>query len=72
MIICIVTKNLTNFFTQSDSLDVVNISIKSGIPVDCWWYTGYGKRYQESVIFFDEDDIIQIRTESDASPLEEM
>ena len=60
MIICIVTKNLTNFFTQSDSLDVVNSCIKSGIPVDCCWYTGYGKRYQEKIIFYDDEDIIEM------------
>ena len=72
MIICIVTKSLTNFFTQSESLESVNLCINSCLPLDCWWYSNYGKRYQERIIFFDEEDIIQIRTESDASPIEEM
>ena len=72
MIICIVTKNMTNFYTQSDSIDAVNSSIKSCLPIDCWWYMEYGKRFEEKMIFFDEEQVLLIRTESDASPLEEM
>ncbi len=72
MIVCIGTKNIGNYYTNSDSLDSVTSSIKSQLPIDCWWYNDFGKKLAESIIFYEEEQVIVIRSESDASPLEEM
>jgi len=72
MIVCIISKNIGNYYTNSDGLDTVITSIKSQLPLDCWWYNDFGKKLSETIIFYEEDQILLIRSESDASPLEEM
>ncbi|KKK85622.1 hypothetical protein LCGC14_2771440 [marine sediment metagenome] len=72
MIICIVTKNVGPFYTQGASLDAVETAIKNNFALNCWWYNDYGKRFSESVVFMDDEQVLMIRSESDASPLEEM
>ena len=72
MIVCIISRNIGNYYTNSDGLNTVITSIKNQLPLDCWWYNDFGKKLSETIIFFEEDQILLIRTESDASPLEEM
>ena len=57
---------------QTGELDVVVTAVKTLLPIQCWWYTTYGKRYEEEIVFYDEDQVVMVRSESDASPLEEM
>ena len=73
MIICIISKNIGNYYTNSDSLNTVITSVKNQLPLNCWWYNDFGKKMEEEIVFpNDEEQILMIRTESDASPLEEM
>ncbi len=73
MIICIICKSVGNYYTNSDSIGTVATSITNQIPLTCWWYGDFGKKMAEEIIFPNpEEQIIMIRTESDASPLEEM
>ena len=72
MIIFIMTKNAGNYYINSDNLNTVITSIKNQLPIECWWYNDFGKKFTEQIIFYEEDQVMLIRTESDASPLEEM
>jgi len=72
MIVCIISKNIGNYYTNSDSLNTVVTSVKNQLPLDCWWYNDFGKKLIETIIFYEEEQILLIRTESDASSLEEM
>ena len=72
MIIFIMTSNVGNYYTNSDNLNTVITSIKNQLPIECWWYHDFGKKFTEQMIFYEEDQVLLIRTESDASPLEEM
>lgn len=72
MIVCITLKSSDQYYTQSDSIDSTITALKSQLPIECWWYTAYGKKYTERIIFYDEELIVMVRSESDASPIEEL
>ena len=72
MIIFIMTSNVGNYYTNSDNLNTVITSVKNQLPIEWWWYNDFGKKFTEQMIFYEEDQVLLIRTESDASPLEEM
>ncbi len=72
MIACIKTKSVGNYYSNSDSLDSVVACIKSQLPLTCWWYSDFGKKFTETIVFYDEEQVLLIASESDASPLEEM
>ena len=72
MIVCIICKNIGNYYTNSDSINSVMTSVKNQLPLNCWWYNDFGKKLVESIVFYDEEQILAVRSESDASPLEEM
>ena len=69
---CILLKGGDLYYTQAGDLDVIITALKSQLPIDCWWYSTYGKRFEEEIVFYDEEQIVMVRSESDASPLEEM
>ena len=72
MIVCIICKNIGTYYTISNSIDSVMTSIKNQLPLDCWWYNDFGKKLAETIVFYDEEQVLLVRSESDASPLEEM
>lgn len=73
MIVCIISKNVGTYYTNSDSINTVMTNITSQIPLDCWWYNDIGKKLGKEIIFPNpEEQILMVRSESDASPLEEM
>lgn len=72
MIVCILLKGGDLYYTQAVTLDVVIAALKSEVPLDCFWYSTYGKRFEEEIVFYDEEQVLLVRSESDASPLEEM
>ena len=73
MIVCIVCKNVGNYYTNTDSINTIMTNITNQIPLNCWWYNDFGKKMNEEMIFPNpEEQILMVRSESDASPLEEM
>ena len=71
MICRIVTKGVGVFYTKGSPSDVM-VNIKQEIPITCFWYTDYGKRYEEDMIFPDSDEIKLVCTESDIGVLEDI
>ena len=71
MICRIVTKGVGTFYTKGNLNDVMT-NIKGEIPITCFWYTDYGKRYEEDLIFPDDDEVRLVCTESDAGILEDI
>ena len=72
MIVFVMTKNVGNYYVNCNDLNEVITSIKNQLPIECWWYNDFGKKFVETMIFYDEEQVILVRSESDASPLEEM
>lgn len=58
------------FFTEGSPKEVKR-RIDLGEEITCWWYESHGQRNQE-VFLFDPEGIKIVRTESEASPIEEM
>ena len=71
MICKIMTKTAGNYYTKGDLNAVLN-SIKAEIPLTCFWYADYGRRFEEDIIFPDEDEIRIVCTETDSGILEDM
>ena len=71
MICRIVCKGAGVFYTKGD-LNNVMTSIRQEIPITCFWYTDYGKRYEEDIIFPDSDEVKMVITESDIGVLEDI
>jgi len=73
MIVSLVMKNGTRFYTSGDSITEVRLRIESGAELDCWWYSVEGKKGKEIFLFPDNGDAIShYMTDEDVSPLEEM
>ena len=71
MIAKIITKN-DGLFTNTESLFDLKVRIEAGEAITVWWFTPYGHRYEEEVLFLDAADVVCVMSESHASPLEEM
>ena len=71
MICKIMTKTVGNYYTKG-SLDSVLSSIKAVIPLTCFWYADYGRRFEEDIIFPDDDEVRLVCTESDSGVLEDI
>jgi len=73
MIICLALKNGNSYLTNAESIEDAKKRVNLGEPIDCWWYSYEGKKFKETFLFPDDGDAVSYyRTESDASPLEEM
>ena len=73
MIIALVMKGSNTVLTNAETITELRKIVELGEPVDCWWYSYEGKKFTETFLFPDGGDAVShYRTESDASPLEEM
>ncbi len=70
MVVGISTRNHGYFYTVANSISDVKAAIDSELPVTISWYNDYGKKFTEEAIFTDDDQVLMLRTESDAPWLE--
>ncbi len=68
--ICAVHNDIGVYYTASSPTETW-AAIDRGEVIRCWWYSDYGKKFEEE-FRFNAESVKMIRTESDASPLEEM
>lgn len=70
MVVAISTRNHGYFYTVADSISTVKTAVDNHCPLTVSWYNDYGKRFDEEVIFPDDEQVLMLRTESDAPWIE--
>jgi len=67
MIVEIKTKHGESFYTESGGgIETTVSTIKSELPIRCFWYGVNGQKFEETFIFLDDDLVVFVRTDSDA------